>query len=438
MNSITKDISRRLLLKHTATVHSSSRLTILQKKIFNLFIYKAFPTIKEDKYHTFTVSDLMKSLNWSDTSNMNDRLKESLAGLTRENVRWNILEKDKKNKWVSSACLADVSIKEGVIEYSFGKFLREVLYNPNIYAKIDLDIQSTLESKDSLIIWEFATEELSSKKTNTTVTTWVEWEKICALTSGEETIYSTNYALYKSKVLKKALTEINNKTDLTIKLMEKKEGRKIKYIAFEIQRETLEEKNAESVFGVDVIPMQRNLSLKSMLENVLNKLSQVEEVWATYTDFEIERAISFYKETIQDPGSNIKNPVAFFTKALEQGWCSASDAKERALEEITLAKDDGNKYVLAAIELLDEPEDIKNIRKTIFQTLGSAVYSGWFQETKIILENGILCLEAPSEYSANWINNRYGQLLNDVIRSLNIGCREIIFSVKKAELHKSV
>jgi hypothetical protein len=126
------EISKRLLLKHTATVHSSSRLTMIQKKIFNLFIYKAFPTIKDDKYHTYTVSDLLQSLNWSPDSHINDRLKEALAGLTRENVKWNILEKDRKNKWVSSACLADVSIKGGIIEYSFGKFLREVLHNPNI------------------------------------------------------------------------------------------------------------------------------------------------------------------------------------------------------------------------------------------------------------------------------------------------------------------
>jgi len=66
----------------------------------------------------------LQSLNWSADSHINDRLKEALAGLTRENVKWNILEKDGKNKWVSSACLADVSIKNGIIEYSFGKFLR--------------------------------------------------------------------------------------------------------------------------------------------------------------------------------------------------------------------------------------------------------------------------------------------------------------------------
>ena len=60
----------------------------------------------------------MQSLNWSADSHINDRLKEALAGLTRENVKWNILEKDRKNKWVSSACLGDVSIKNGTIEYS--------------------------------------------------------------------------------------------------------------------------------------------------------------------------------------------------------------------------------------------------------------------------------------------------------------------------------
>lgn len=414
MSSVGQELSKRLLLKHTATVHSSSRLTMVQKKIFNLFIYKAFPTIKDDKYHTFKVSDLMQSLNWSSDSHMNDRLKEALAGLTRENVKWNVLEKDRKNKWVSSACLADVSIKGGVIEYSFGKFLREVLHNPNIYAKIDLDIQGNLESRDSLIIWEVAMEELSSKKTDATVTPWIEWEKMCSITSGEGSAYVKTYSLYKSKVLNKAIAEINAKTDLGITMVEEKEGRRIKNIAFQVCRKQ-PSGAGDSVTPVSVLTFDRDPILNEQLQRIMGSAEKVAEIWEKYSDTTIRGAIDYYVEALTAHPNTIKNPVAFFKKALEDGWHSTADA----LHRLQAAQPKGaDSDTFDEIDQLNEPDAIKAFRKQVALRLGESVYYAWFKRGTYHVDGQTFVMTHPNSYTQTYIQQKCHQQVWDIIREI--------------------
>lgn len=416
MSTRSLEITKRLLLKHTATVHSSSRLTMIQKKIFNLFIYKAFPTIKDDKYHSFTVTDLLRSLNWSEDSHINDRLKEALAGLTRENVKWNVLEKDRKNKWVSSACLADVSIKGGIIEYSFGKFLRDVLHNPNIYAKIDLDIQGSLESRDSLIIWEIAMEELSSRKADEVCTSWIEWEKMCSITSGEGSSYSKTYSLYKSKVLNKAIEEINAKTDLTIQMLEQKESRRVKRIAFVVRRQ----RNQEGANSIEHHGEPgRDLKLKENIFQILSNSDKSEQLWEQHSDERLRSSLKFYREVLSSPDHQVKNPVAFFKKAIEEGWCSAEDAALR-LKTMSI-EDNARAAEKPELDLTrhDEPDRIRMIRQKICDEFGIGVYNAWFDAASIQLVGKKCIIIHPNVYAPTYIMQKLYQPLLQQIHTVD-------------------
>ncbi len=410
------NIRKRLLLKHTATVHSSSSLTMVQKKIFNLFVYKAFPSIRDDKYHSLRVVDLMQSLSWSQSSNLNHRLKDALAGLTRENVKWNILEKDKKRKWVSSACLADVSIKDGVIEYSFGKFLREVLYNPNIYAKIDLDVQSTLDSKNSLVIWELSIEELSSKKTDATTSTWLEWEKICHLTSGNSASYSKNYALYKSKVLNKAIKEINLKTDLSLNLIEKKEGRKIKWVAFEIERDT------ELTDHTHKSQPLLSTELQKSMATILGCELKAKKLFEKYSESEVQRGVDYYQHTLSQQGNKIKNPIAFFMKALDEGWHTPEEAITR-INKIQNTECHPSEFVELKGE---ESEEFLEIRTDIYQEFGEAIYKSWFHAAYFCFVDGVLNINHPNPYAVTQIKQKYDKRLIDIFKKHSFELKDIL------------
>jgi hypothetical protein len=384
---------------------------MIQKKIFNLFIYKAFPTIKEDKYHTFTVSDLLQSLNWSADSHINDRLKEALGGLTRENVKWNILEKDRKNKWVSSACLADVSIKGGIIEYSFGKFLREVLHNPNIYAKIDLDVQGNLESRDSLIVWEFAMEELSSKKTMAVITPWIEWEKMCSITSGENSSYSKTYSLYKSKVLNKAIDEINAKTDLNITMLEQKESRKVKRIAFKVSKASGDQIVLTDSTDPELL-LNRDVKLRDQVLQIMGDTPLAATLWENHSDERLLDALKFYRGAIHSADHTIKNPVAFFKKSVEEGWYSVEDAVGR-IQDVGLAE------TLPASEISfvkpGESDDISKIRQRVYSEFGYGIYMAWLEDAFMSIKGTTCVMTHPNAYAPTYILQKlYHPLLNHI------------------------
>lgn len=429
MSLVSKELSRRLLMKHTATVHSSSRLTMIQKKIFNLFIYKAFPTIKDDKYHTFPVSDLLKNLSWSPDSHMNERLKESLVGLTRENVKWNILEKDRKHKWVSSACLADVSVKNGIIEYSFGKFLREVLHNPNIYAKIDLDVQTNLESKDSLIIWEVAMEELSSKKTAASVTPWIDWEKMCCITSGEGSSYSKTYSLYKSKVLNKAIAEINAKTDLSVTMLEKKEGRKIKNIAFHVSRINNNPNDELTTIVNSLVLHDRNYELKDKMEHIICNPEKTKELWLKYSDTTIKGALDFYKEALKN--DTVKNPVAFFKKALEEGWYPLADAL-KSMEDVHSSEVSAPMAV--SFEKEGESRKIGHLRQEIYKQLGSTLYKAWLEDAIFSISETGCTIYHPNAYAHTYIMQKMSKSILQIVRRTFKNVENIDVQYKQAQL----
>lgn len=399
------DDQKKLLLKHSGAVHASSELTFTQKKIFNFFLYNAFPSVALDKYHTIRSSELMGVLGWSSESNLNERLKDALAGLTRENVKWNILDKDRKHKWVSSACLADVSIKSGIISYSFGKFLREVLSNPNLYAKLDLDVQKVLASRDSLVVWEFVMEELSSRRRTSMTTTPVPWEQFCEMTSGENSSYSKNYALYKSKVLKKAILEINEKTNLTLELVEEKQSRRVSKISFKVdQLECIEEEQNAPDAELDTF---KKLCI------ILNNDQKAAEIMKKFAPANIQTALSFYEDAIIKNASSIRNPISFFEKALEEGWCSP----EEALSRIKALP----KQIEAPMIKLDD-----SIENKIRALLGNNRFESWFATVTLEERDNTLVLTSPDGFSLDWIESKYKHELEEIARKSGLSTIQIL------------
>jgi plasmid replication initiation protein len=420
MNTPANELARKFLLKHSGAVHSTSKLTATQKKIFNYFLYKAFPSILDDKFHSFKVSDLSQLLGWSVDSHINDNLKAALIGLTSETVKWNVLEKDRKTKWVACACLADVSIKDGMIYYSFGKFLREALHNPNIYAKIDLDIQGVLESRDSMILWEMVTEELSSKKTDSVMSPWLEWQKICTITSGEGSSYEKNYALYKSKVINKALLEINSKSGLKVTLHEKKEGRKVVQIAFHAVRLS---SNA-SITNKCAQNTSESISLiSSQLQILFPNTKKIEEACKKHPEDSLQTALDYYLDALTKQGEDIKNPVAFFLKALNEGWCTSEAAASRVKQ---FENEQGKTEVVQGLLVWDEDSTVLSIRQKIEAQFGPTFYLHWFQPARLSIENGKLIFKS-SQFICDWVQNRFLWDLKAILKLFNI--HEINFLV---------
>lgn len=385
----------RVLLKHLAAVHNSSSLTIIQRKICNVFLENASKNIAKEE-HSISVKDVMEAIGWTESSNVNEGFKDSLRGLTRVQVEWNVLDKDKKNKWVTSTFLTHISIKAGKISYSYSKVLIEAFSKPNIYAQLNLDIQKSLKNKYALILWEFVWGDMSPKKSIQTETDWVTYNQILKLISLTGSSFENRFALLKKTVLIPALSEINEKSDVMVRVEEKKSGRKTTHLKFICERKDTAAVGQSTEGRAPVFEALKGIGMYARAAN---------KVLAAYPDEEILSALAFFTEYAKKHA--LDNPIAFFLKALDQGWVSHSLTKIKQEETSGAACDD--------IDVLDEDIRCKNLRRAICEEIGFSLYISWFGKTVFRIERDKLIVESSSNFVQTQLSTNYQHIVQRLI-----------------------
>lgn len=396
MNGVTN-----ILNKHLGAVHNSSPLTMVQRKVMNLLLKNAEKNIQADIEHRISARELMKGIGWSAGSKTPENLKECLSELVSIKIQWNIFEVDRKSKWITSTLLASVAIKDGDVFYSYSHHLRALLSQPNIYAKLDLGIQKLFKVKYSMLIWEYISGELSSKKTDSVTTPWLTYENILKLTYLEKTMYENRYSLFLERVIDKSIDEINVKSDLHITYETVSERGKLKHLRFRAHRKV-------GVMVVD-LPVQETTEGVEKLKHIQLSSYQISEIKSKYTEEEISNAYDFFMSEFQSSASKIKNPVAFFKKALEEGWVTA-DVMAQRVEISDSEKDSSDKdSILIEIHASEEADQIKAMRIVLLNSLGRAPYKSWMQSVHLLRVEDILMIVAPTPFIRDWIENKYRQ-----------------------------
>jgi hypothetical protein len=358
--------------------------------------------IHADVEHRISARDLMKGIGWSTTSKTPENLKECLSELVSIKIQWNIFEIDRKSKWITSTLLASVALKGGDVYYSYSHHLRALLSQPNIYAKLDLGIQKLFKVKYSMLIWEYISGELSSKKTDSVTTQWLTYENILKLTYLKNALYENRYSLFLERVIDKSIDEINVKADLQITYETLSERGKLTHIRFQAHR-----KNGGRVIDLGVTKTTEGVEI---LKHFQLSSRQISEIKSKYTSEEISRAYEFFISAFDSSVSKIKNPVAFFKKALEEGWVTADVMAQRIETSVSEKKSSANDSVLKAIHASEDADQIKAMRIDLFNSLGGgAPYKTWMQNVRILRDKDILTIVSPTSFARDWIENKYRQ-----------------------------
>lgn len=398
-DAVEKISTSNVLVKHLAAVHSSSSLTTMQRKAYNILLKNALKNIGEDRVHTISIKDLKEALGWSEKSNTNDDLKESLKGIGREQVEWNILEKDRKNKWTAATLLADVSIKDGNIFYSFALSLQSVLASPNIYAKLNMEVQKLLLNKYSVILWEVICGDLSVKNQDKAVSDWIQYGKILELLQLQGSCYEKRYALFRNQVIAIAVAEINGKSDMKVRVEEQIENRTIKALRFITER-----KESQTVItpGIE----EHKLFVKMKEFGFLNRT--IKGFLRDYSEEDLDTAIEFYEYIEKKQKHLIDSPVAYFKKTLAEGW-----VVPRLKNKNNANKNDAVQNIVYAV---NEKEECIKIRELLIDSIGEPEYQSWFAPCRMTVEDKKLTIEVKSDFSRNYLNVHYSSNLNHVIK----------------------
>ena len=66
-------------------------------------------------------------------------------------------------RWGATALLAQADIQQkGLFTYAYSPELRRRLHNPDMYARLDLDLQRQFDSKYGLALWELCADYLGA------------------------------------------------------------------------------------------------------------------------------------------------------------------------------------------------------------------------------------------------------------------------------------
>ena len=168
------------------------------------------------------------------TSRNQDHLKDMLNALTECRVEWNVLSKDKDQVWGVASLLASAEIEKGICTYAFAPHLRLKLYNPRVYAKLNLRLQNRFTHRYALILWEVCFDYFDTAR-DQGETPFIPIEKFRELMGVEADVYPA-FKTLNHYVIKPAVKEINELTNFFVEVEPKRESRRIAFLKFRISR----------------------------------------------------------------------------------------------------------------------------------------------------------------------------------------------------------
>lgn len=211
--------------KHSALIAIQNRYTLSQRKLINPLLLIALLSLKKHpSQQTFTVkiSDLRK---YAVINNTNIKtLKEDLRILRKQEIKFNFFDKSNDKRWDCFGFLADVTMKDGILEYSFPRQIKETMLFPEMYAKINLNLNGLFESIYSLVIYEYAKDYIN---VSIPIMELDNFREFLGIRNKYKEIGNL-----KRRVLNVAVDEINKKTDISIGYKLIKSGLKFTHIKF--------------------------------------------------------------------------------------------------------------------------------------------------------------------------------------------------------------
>ena len=349
-------LGRDEFIKASPAIQIQGNITHLQRRAWNVLLANAYDELPNREIHRVSMVELAEKLGFN--SRNQAHLKEMLKALTECVVEWNALGKDEKQVWGVAALLASAEIEKGICTYAFAPHLRLKLYNPRVYAKLNLRLQNRFTDRHALILWELCFDYFDTARDHGE-TPFIPLEKFRELMGVADDKYPAFKTLNQC-VIKPAVKEINGLTNFFVEVEQKREGRKIGFLKFRISRlkELLSvEATQVSLFSdIEDLPavastlIQAGVARREALRiaNQEWKAVSAAVTLEAYRDFQayIEEKIGLAKQA-----TGVKNVGGFIVQAVRENYqdpayqaqFEARKARERdgmldALESETLEK----------------------------------------------------------------------------------------------------
>lgn len=246
------------LKKHVAAIHSANKLSLVQRKIANALLFNAYNELAEKQEHQIHIRTLSELIGYN--SNELNAIKRALVSLISSVVEWNLIDKERVDSagvWNASAIISDASIDGPVCTYSYSNKMRQLLFRPEIYGRLNMHIQAKFKSSYGLVLYENC-----ARYQNVHETPWFDMMVFRKLMGVDENKYPV-FKDFRKRVIDIAIKEVNEHSGMNVGYLLKKVGRKPVAIKFQVgsievkaqpqlpavQSESLLETRLQSEFG---------------------------------------------------------------------------------------------------------------------------------------------------------------------------------------------
>ena len=219
-------------VKASPAIQIQNKISLLQRRAWNVLLANAYNELPHQEIHRVSMVELAAKLGFD--SKNEEYLKGVLKSIVDCTVEWNILNKDNRETWGAASLLAFVEIEEGVCCYQFPHPLRLRLYNPRVYAKLNLRLQNRFKSQYALVLWELCFDYFDTERDRgeTPFILLDTFRDLLGIGSSEYPAFS----IFNRAVIKPAVKEINEKTGYCVEVEQKRVGRRIGQLKFHISR----------------------------------------------------------------------------------------------------------------------------------------------------------------------------------------------------------
>jgi len=197
---------------------------LLERKMVNVLLLNAYDALLTRRTHTLPIKHLCAMLGWDESNNI-ERLQDVLLKLASTAVEFNMME-DGKEVWRVMSMLSYGEIKDGICTYRYDEYLAERLYDPEIYATINIGIQRRFEGCYALTLYENC---LRYKAVGSTG--WWELNRFKNIVGATAPMYD-EFKYLKRDVITKPVEEINRISDIQLIPEYQKQGRKVTAVRF--------------------------------------------------------------------------------------------------------------------------------------------------------------------------------------------------------------
>jgi hypothetical protein len=329
-------MSKKEVIKHSAAIQITNEVNLLQRRAWNILLANAFDDLGIKDEFGIPIRRLCSILRYD--SRNDKHLKQLLRDLVDIKVEWNVLHKDAV-EWGIAVLLAQAQIINGVLIYGYAPILRKRLHNPEMYAKINLSLQNKFDSKHSLALYELFVDYFNYK-TGIGETPYInidDFRKLLGLKKDEYKIFGD----LNKWVIKKAVKEINTKSDLFVQIEYKRDKRKIVSVKFNIEKHPINIIKVDDIMnqnahGQTYLPLPEfEIENKELFDTLINEFglsnNKAIEILKSQDEFYLYEVLDAVRMDLKE--GNIRNLAAYTIRAIQEDYRKKETGKQKEKKE---------------------------------------------------------------------------------------------------------